>query len=57
MIDTINVTFVEMESSYHCCNATVKKIVGEKWDENSFEMIDPVTGELCKEKFNRVDER
>ena len=56
-IDTINVTFVEMKSSYHCCDATVEKIVGEEWDENSFEMINPVTGELCEEEFNRVNER
>ena len=56
-IDTINVTSVEMKSSYHCCDATIKKIVGEEWDENSFEMINPVTRELCKEEFNRVDER
>ena len=56
-IDTINVTFIEMKPSYHCCDATVKKIVGEEWDENSFEVVDPVTGELCKEEFDRVNER
>ena len=56
-IDTINVTFVEMKSPYHCCDATVEEIVGEEWDENSFEVINPVTGELCKKEFNRVDER
>ena len=56
-IDTVNVTFIKMKSSYHCCDATVKEIVGEEWDENSFEMIDPVTRELCKEEVNRVDER
>ena len=56
-IDAINVTFVEMKPSYHCCDATVEKIVGEEWDENSFEMINPMTGKLCKEEFNRVDER
>ena len=55
-IDTINVTFIKMKSSYHCCNSTVKKIVGEKRDENSFEVIDPVMGELCKEEFDRVNE-
>ena len=55
-IDTINVTFIEMKSSYHCCDAAVKKIVGEERDENSFEMINPMTRELCKEEFNRVDE-
>ena len=46
-----------MQSSYHCCNATVKKIVREKWDENSLEVVDPVMGELCKEEFDRVNER
>ena len=56
-IDTINITFIEMKPSYHCCNATVEKIVGEEWDENSFEMINPVMGELCEKEFNRVNER
>ena len=56
-IDTINVTFIEMKPSYHCCDATIKKIVGEEWDENSFEMINPVTGKLCEEEFNRVNEQ
>ena len=56
-IDAVNITFIKMKSSYHCCYATVKKIVGEEWDENSFKMINPMTGELCKEEFNRVNER
>ena len=56
-IDTVNVTFIEMESSYHCCNATVKEIVGDERDENSFKVVDPMTGELRKEEFNRVNER
>ena len=56
-IDAVNVTFIKMQSSYHCYDATVKKIVGEEWDENSFEMVDPMTRELCKEEFNRVNER
>ena len=56
-VNAVNVTFVEMKSSYHCCDATVKEIVGEEWDENSFEMINPMTRELCKEEFNRVNER
>ena len=56
-IDTINVTFIEMKPSYHCCNATVEKIVGKEWDKNSFEMINPVMGELCEKEFNRVNER
>ena len=55
-VNTVNVTFIKMEPSYHCCNAAVKKIVREKRDKNSLEVIDPVTGELCKEEFNRVDE-
>ena len=46
-----------MKSSYHCCDATVKEIVGGERNENSFEMGDPVTGELCKKEFNRVNER
>ena len=57
MIDAVNITFIKMESSYHCCNATVKKIVGENQDENSLEVINPMTGKLCKEEFNRVNER
>ena len=55
-IDTINVTFIEMKPSYHCCDATVEKIIGEEWDENSFKMINPVMGELCEKEFNRVNE-
>ena len=57
MIDTVNVTLVKMKSSYHCCNAAVKKIVGDERNENSFEVSDPVTGELCEKEFDRVDER
>ena len=57
MIDAVNITFIEMESSYHCCNATIKKIVGENRDEDSLKVINPVTGELCEKEFNRVDER
>ena len=56
-IDTVNVTFIKMKSSYHCCNTAVKEIVGEKRDEDSFEVINPVMGELCEEEFNRVNER
>ena len=56
-IDAVNVTLVKMKSSYHCCNATVKEIVGGKQNENSFEVINPVTGKLCEEEFNRVNER
>ena len=56
-IDAVNITFIKMEPSYHCCNATVKKIVGEERDKDSFEVIDPVTRELCEEEFDRVDER
>ena len=56
-IDTVNVTFVKMKPSYHCCNVTVKEIVGEEQDENPFEVIDPMTGKLCEKEFNRVDER
>ena len=56
-IDTVNVTLVEMESSYHCCNATVEEIVGDERNENSFEVSDPVTGELCEKEFDRVNER
>ena len=55
-IDAVNVIFIKMKLSYHCCDASVKEIVGEKQDEDSFEVFDPVTGELCKEEFNRVDE-
>ena len=55
-IDTVNVTLVKMKPSYHCCNATVKKIVGKERDENSFKVFDPMTRELCKEKFDRVNE-
>ena len=56
-IDTVNVTFIKMQSSYNCCNVTVEEIVGEDQDKNSFEVSDPMTGELCKEEFNRVNER
>ena len=56
-IDTVNVTLFKMESSYHRCNATVKEIVGGEWNENSFEVSDPVTGEMCEKEFNRVNER
>ena len=56
-IDTVNVTFIKMESSYHCGDASVKEVVGKKWDEDSFEVFDPMTGELCKEEFDRVNER
>ena len=56
-IDTINVTLVKMESSYHCCNATVEEIVGGERNENSFEVSNPVMGELCEKEFDRVDER
>ena len=56
-IDTVNVTFIKMKSSYHCCNATIKEIVGEKQDKNSFEVIDPMTGKLCEEEFKRVNEQ
>ena len=56
-INTVNVTFIKMKSSYHRCNATVKEIVGEEQDENSFEVIDPMTGKLCEKEFNRVNER
>ena len=55
-IDTVNVTFIEMESSYHCCNATVEEIVGDERNKNSFEVSDPVTGELCEKEFDRVNE-
>ena len=57
MIDAVNITFIKMESSYHCCDAAIKKIVGENWDENSLEVINPMTGELCKEELNRVNEQ
>ena len=56
-IDAVNVTFIKMKPSYHCCDASVKEVVGEKQDEDSFEVFDPVMGELCKEEFNRVNER
>ena len=56
-IDTVNVTFIEMKSSYHCCNATVKEIIGDEQDKNSFKVVDPMTGKLCKEEFDRVNER
>ena len=56
-IDAINVTFIKMKPSYHCGDASVKEVVGEEWNKNSFKMIDPMTRELCKEEFNRVDER
>ena len=56
-IDTVNVTLFKMKSSYHCCDASVEEIVGGERNENSFEVSDPMTGELCKEEFNRVDER
>ena len=56
-IDAVNITLVKMQSSYHCCDATVKEIVGGEWNENSFEVLDPMTGELCKKEFDRVDER
>ena len=56
-VDTINVTLVKMESSYHCCNATVEEIVGDERNKNSFEVSDPMTRELCEEEFNRVNER
>ena len=55
-IDAVNITLVKIKSSYHCCDVTVKEIVGGEWDKNSFEMVNPVTGELCKEEFNRVNE-
>ena len=57
MIDAVNVTFIKMKSSYHCCNATVEEIVGGERNENSFEVSDPMTGELCEKEFNRVNER
>ena len=56
-IDAIDVTFIEMKPSYHCGDASVKEVVGEKRDEDSFEVFNPMTGELCKEEFNRVNER
>ena len=56
-IDTVNVTFVKMKPSYHCCNATVEEIIGEEQDKNSFKVIDPMTGKLCKKELNRVNER
>ena len=56
-IDTINVTLVKMKPSYHCCNATVEEIVGGEWNEDSFEVSNPVMGELCKQEFDRVNER
>ena len=56
-IDTVNVTLVKIKPSYHCCDATVKEIVGGERNENSFEMMDPMTGELCKKEFDRVNER
>ena len=56
-IDTVNVTLVKMKPSYHCCNATVEEIVGGERNENSFEVSDPVTGELCEKEFDRVNER
>ena len=56
-IDTINVTLVKMKSSYHCCDSTVKEIVGGESNENSFEVSDPVTRELCEKEFDRVNER
>ena len=56
-VDTINVTLVKMKSSYHCCNAAVKEVVGDERDEDSFEVINPVTGKLCEKEFNRVNER
>ena len=56
-IDAVNVTLVKMEPSYHCCNATVEEIVGGERNENSFEVSDPVTGELCEKEFDRVNER
>ena len=56
-IDTVNVTLVKMKPSYHCCNATVEEIVGGEQNENSFKVVDPMTRELCKEEFNRVNER
>ena len=55
-IDAINVTLVKMKPSYHCCNAAVEEVVGDEWDEDSFEVINPVTGKLCEEEFNRVNE-
>ena len=55
-IDTIDVTLVKMKPSYHCCNATVEEIIGGEWNENSFEVSDPVTGELCEKEFDRVNE-
>ena len=56
-IDAVNVTFIKMEPSYHCGDAPVEEIVGEEWNENSFKVIDPMTGELCEKEFNRVNER
>ena len=56
-IEAVNITFIKMKPSYHCCDATIKEIIGEEWDKNSFKVINPVTGELCEEEFNRVDER
>ena len=56
-IETVNVTFVKMKPSYHCCNAPVKEIVGGEQNENSFEVRDPMTGELCEKEFDRVNER
>ena len=56
-VDTVNVTCFKMKSSYHCCNASVKEVVGNERDEDSFEVTDPMTGELCEKEFNRVNER
>ena len=56
-IDTVNVTLVKMKSSYHCCDATVKEVVGDEWNENSFEVSDPVMGKLREKEFDRVNER
>ena len=56
-IDAVNVTLVKMKPSYHCCDTTVKEIVGGERDENSFEVSDPMTGELCEKEFDRVNEQ
>ena len=56
-VDTVNVTLVKMKPSYHCCNASVEEIVGGERNENSLEVSDPMTGELRKEEFDRVNER
>ena len=56
-INAVNITFIKMKPSYHCCNATVEEIVGGERNENSFEVSDPVMGELCEKEFDRVDER